>query len=99
MSASVLVVEDDAPIGRMLERTLAAEGYRVTGAGDGGSALAAVERSMPDLVLLDIGLPVLDGIAVCRRLRAKGLGLPILLLTARDGVAERVEGLDAGADD
>src|SRR5438045_8298839 len=83
----------------MLERTLAAEGYGVTGAGDGGAALAAVERSMPDLLVLDIGLPGLDGLAVCRRLRGKGLSLPILLLTARDAVADRVDGLDAGADD
>jgi two-component system, OmpR family, response regulator MprA len=99
VSASVLVVEDDAPIRRMLERTLAAEGYGVTGAGDGGAALAAVERSAPDIVVLDVGLPGLDGLAVCRRLRAKGLALPILLLTARDAVADRVAGLDSGADD
>src|SRR5947209_3564765 len=59
----------------MLERTLAAEGYGVAGAGDGGAALAAVERSVPDLLVLDVGLPGLDGLAVCRRLRGKGLGL------------------------
>ena len=99
MSASVLVVDDDGPIRRMLERTLAAEGYGVAGAGDGGTALAAVERSVPDLLVLDVGLPGLDGLAVCRRLRGKGLGLPIILLTARDAVADRVQGLDAGADD
>ena len=99
MSASVLVVEDDGPIRRMLERTLAAEGYGVAGAADGGAALAAVEDSAPDLVVLDVGLPGIDGLSVCRRLRRKGLALPILLLTARDGVAERVAGLDAGADD
>jgi two-component system response regulator MprA len=97
--ASVLVVEDDAPIGRMLERTLAANGYGVVGVRDGASALVEVERSVPDLVVLDVGLPVLDGLAVCRRLRAKGLGLPILILTARDAVEDRVAGLDAGADD
>src|SRR5438477_1159119 len=83
----------------MLERTLAAEGYGVAGADDGGTALAAVERSVPDLLVLDVGLPGLDGLAVCRRLRGKGLALPILLLTARDAVADRVDGLDAGADD
>src|SRR5438309_8032633 len=83
----------------MLERTLAAEGYGVVGAADGGAALAAIERSVPDLLVLDIGLPGLDGLAVCRRLRGKGLSLPILLLTARDAVSDRVEGLDAGADD
>jgi len=99
VNASVLVVEDDGPIRRMLERTLAAEGYRVSSAADGGAALAAVESSVPDLVLLDVGLPGLDGLTVCRRLRAKGLALPILLLTARDAVADRVAGLDAGADD
>src|SRR5437868_7078623 len=83
----------------MLERTLAAEGYGVAGAGDGGTALAAVERAVPDLLVLDIGLPDLDGLAVCRRLRGKGLAVPILLLTARDAVPDRVAGLDAGADD
>lgn len=83
----------------MLERILAADGYEVTGAAGGGEALAAIERSTPDLVVLDVAMPDLDGLSVCRRLRAKGLGLPILLLTARDAVADRVRGLDAGADD
>jgi two-component system response regulator MprA len=95
----VLVVDDDGPIRRMLERTLAAEGYAVATAADGGEALVAVERSAPDLVVLDVAMPGLDGLAVCRRLRAKGLALPILLLTARDEVDDRVSGLDAGADD
>jgi two-component system response regulator MprA len=99
MTAAVLVVDDDGPISRMLERTLAAEGYGVSSAGDGGAALAAIERAAPDLLVLDVGLPGLDGLAVCRRLRRKGLGLPILLLTARDAVPDRVAGLDAGADD
>jgi two-component system response regulator MprA len=99
VTATVLVVDDDGPIRRMLERTLGAEGYGVTGTGDGGAALEAVERSVPDVIVLDVGLPGLDGLAVCRRLRVKGLGLPILLLTARDAVADRVAGLDAGADD
>jgi len=97
--STVLVVDDDAPIVRMLERTLSAEGYEVTTAADGGSALAAVERAVPDLVVLDISMAGLDGLDVCRRLRSKGLALPILLLTARDAVADRVAGLDAGADD
>jgi two-component system response regulator MprA len=83
----------------MLERTLAAEGYDVRAAAGGGAALAEIERSAPDLLVLDVGLPGLDGLAVCRRLRDKGLALPILLLTARDAVADRVDGLDAGADD
>ena len=99
MTASVLVVDDDGSIRRMLERTLTADGYVVVGAGDGGSALVELERSVPDLLVLDVGLPGLDGLAVCRRIRRKGLGLPILLLTARDAVADRVNGLDAGADD
>src|SRR3982750_2755492 len=83
----------------MLDRTLSAEGYAVEAAADGGAALAAVERSAPDLVVLDVALPGVDGLAVCRRLRAKGLALPVLLLTARDAVGDRVAGLDAGADD
>src|SRR5436305_816725 len=96
---TVLVIDDDPPIRRMLERTFAAEGYRVEAASDGGEALAAVERSVPDLVVLDVAMPGVDGLAVTRRLRAKGLAVPILLLTARDAVADRVAGLDAGADD
>lgn len=83
----------------MLERTLRAEGYAVAGVAEGGEALAAIERSVPDLIILDVAMPGLDGLAVCRRLREKGLGLPILLLTARDAVTDRVKGLDAGADD
>src|SRR5438128_6270835 len=83
----------------MLERTLAAEGYGVATAADGGAALAAVERSAPDVIVLDVAMPALDGLAVCRRLRAKGLATPILMLTARDAVPDRVAGFDAGADD
>ena len=83
----------------MLERTLTAEGHDVSSVADGGAALAAVERSAPDVLVLDVAMPGLDGLAVCRRLRAKGLALPILLLTARDAVSDRVNGLDAGADD
>ena len=96
---AILVVDDDAPIRRMLERTLTAEGYAVESAADGGEALAAVERAVPDLVVLDVAMPGLDGLSVCRRLRRAGLGLPVLLLTARDAVSDRVAGLDAGADD
>jgi two-component system response regulator MprA len=96
---ALLLVDDDPPIRRMLERTLAAEGYEVEAAADGGAALAAVERSVPDAIVLDVTMPGLDGLAVTRRLRAKGLRVPILLLTARDAVHERVAGLDAGADD
>src|SRR5207248_5552390 len=97
--AAILVVDDDAPIRRMLDRTLSAEGYAVETAADGGEALAAVERSAPDLLVLDVAMPGVDGLAVSRRLRAKGLAVPVLLLTARDSVRDRVAGLDAGADD
>src|SRR3954451_4091834 len=96
---ALLLVDDDAPIRRMLERTLIAEGYDVVAAADGGAALAAVERNVPDAIVLDVTMPGLDGLAVTRRLRSKGLRVPILLLTARDAVHERVAGLDAGADD
>src|SRR6266446_3346351 len=99
MSEAILVVDDDASIRRMLERTLVAEGYRVEGVADGGAALAAIERSVPDLVILDLGLPGMNGVEVCRRVRARGLATPILMLTARDAMADRVEGLDAGTDD
>src|SRR3984885_14188947 len=95
----VLVVDDDPPLQRMLRRTLAAEGFEVTIAGDGGAALAAAERFAPDVIVLDVAMPTLDGLAVCRRLRAKGLPTPILMLTARDAVPDRVAGLEAGADD
>jgi len=97
--SAVLLVDDDAPIRRMLQRTLAAEGYDVAAVADGGSALAHVERTMPDVIVLDVAMPGIDGLSVTRRLRAKGLAVPILLLTARDALTERVQGLDAGADD
>ena len=95
----VLVVDDDPPLRRMLERTLAAEGFEVTVAADGAAALIAAERSAPDVIVLDVAMPALDGLAVCRRLRSKGLPTPILMLTARDAVPDRVAGLEAGADD
>jgi two-component system response regulator MprA len=96
---AVLLVDDDASIRRMLERTLAAEGYAVAAVADGGAAMAAIERSVPDVIVLDVAMPGLDGLSVTRRLRGKGLAVPILLLTARDALEERVAGLDAGADD
>jgi two-component system, OmpR family, response regulator MprA len=96
---AVLLVDDDASIRRMLERTLAAEGYDVAAVADGGAAMAAVERSVPDAIVLDVAMPGLDGLSVTRRVRGKGLAVPILLLTARDALEERVAGLDAGADD
>jgi two-component system response regulator MprA len=99
MSLRILVVDDDPAMLRMLVRTLSAEGHDVEAAADGGAALAAVERRAPDSVVLDVAMPGLDGLAVCRRLRARGLVAPVLLLTARDGIADRVAGLEAGADD
>jgi two-component system response regulator MprA len=99
MAERVLVVEDDASVRRMLERSLAAEGFEVRSASDGGAALAMAEGSAPDLVVLDVAMPGLSGIDVCRRLRDKGLSGGVLMLTARDAVEDRVHGLDAGADD
>jgi two-component system, OmpR family, response regulator MprA len=95
----VLVVDDDSPLRRMLERTLVAEGYEVSVAADGGAALAEAERAAPDVIVLDVAMPGLDGLAVARRLRDKGDATPILMLTARDAVPDRVAGLEAGADD
>ena len=95
----VLVVDDDPPLRRMLARTLSAEGFEVTVAADGGAALVEVQRSAPDVIVLDVAMPAIDGLSVCRRLRGKGLPTPILMLTARDAVADRVAGLEAGADD
>jgi two-component system response regulator MprA len=83
----------------MLERTLVAEGFEVTAAADGSAALVEVERAAPDVIVLDVAMPGLDGLAVARRLRDKGLPTPILMLTARDAVPDRVAGLEAGADD
>jgi two-component system response regulator MprA len=96
---AVLLVDDDASIRRMLERTLTAEGYDVAAVADGGAAMAAIERSVPDAIVLDVAMPGMDGLAVTQRLRGKGLAVPILLLTARDALEDRVGGLDAGADD
>src|SRR3954453_21394975 len=94
----VLVVEDDVDIAGVLRRSLDKEGYDVRVAGDGQAALAQAAIFEPDAVVLDLGLPKLDGVEVCRRLRADG-DVPILVLTARDAVESRVEGLDSGADD
>jgi DNA-binding response OmpR family regulator len=94
----VLVVEDDGDIAEVLRRSLRLEGYEVRLAGDGAKALDESALFEPDAVVLDLGLPRLNGIEVCRRLRHDG-DVPILILTARDGVDARVEGLDSGADD
>jgi DNA-binding response OmpR family regulator len=94
----VLVVEDDTDIAGVLRRSLDKEGYDVRVAGDGESALDEAGVFAPDAVVLDLGLPKLDGVEVCRRLRTEG-DVPILILTARDALDARVEGLDSGADD
>ena len=96
--ARVLVVEDDDDIAEVLQRSLRLEGYETRIARDGESALTTAAEYVPDLVVLDLGLPKLDGIEVARRLRAAD-DVPILVLTARDAVESRVEGLDSGADD
>jgi DNA-binding response OmpR family regulator len=97
-SPRVLVVEDDEEIAQVLQRSLRLEGYEVKLAADGQAALDQAVSYVPDLVILDLGLPKLDGMEVARRLR-DGDDVPILMLTARDGIESRVEGLDAGADD
>jgi DNA-binding response OmpR family regulator len=97
-SARVLVVEDDEAIADVLRRSLRAEGHEVRSAADGAEALTAAEQFAPDLVVLDLGLPRLDGMEVCRRLRAES-DVPILMLTARTETEDRVTGLDTGADD
>jgi two-component system response regulator MprA len=94
----VLIVEDDEDIAQALQRSLRMEGYEVRAAGDGRTALEHGRSFAPDLVILDLGLPGLDGLEVARSLRADD-DVPILILTARDAVESRVEGLDAGADD
>jgi two-component system, OmpR family, response regulator MprA len=94
----VLVVEDDDEIAQVLQRSLRLDGYDVRIAGDGEAALDQAAAYHPDLVILDLGLPKIDGIEVARRLRAAD-DVPILMLTARDAVEARVEGLDSGADD
>ena len=95
----LLIVDDDPAIRRMLGRTLAAEGYEVRMAADGGEALVELERSLPDAVVLDVVMPGVDGLHVAERVRGKGLALPILFLTARDAVPDRVAGFEAGGDD
>ncbi|MEW6583253.1 MAG: response regulator transcription factor [Actinomycetota bacterium] len=99
MDGRLLVVEDDPQVRSMVVRMLRYEGFEVTAAADVSTALAAVRQAPPDAVLLDLLLPDGDGIDLCRRLRAAGARFPILILTARDGVNDRVEGLDSGADD
>lgn len=95
----VLVVEDEPKMAGLLERGLAEEGYAVDLAGTGQDAIWAATENPYDAIVLDVMLPDLDGFEVCRRLRAEGRWAPVLMLTARDAVPDRVGGLDAGADD
>ncbi|WP_344594177.1 response regulator transcription factor [Actinomadura vinacea] len=97
--ARILIVDDEPAVRESLTSSLEFEGYRVGAAADGAIALEWVERDMPDLVVLDILMPRMDGLTTCRRLRAQGATMPVLMLTARDMVGDRVTGLDAGADD
>jgi two-component system response regulator MprA len=97
-SEHILIVEDDRQIADLLRRGLLYEGYSVETAADGEAGLAAARDRPPDLVLLDLMLPGIDGLTVCRRLRSAS-DVPILILTAKDAVPDRVAGLDAGADD
>jgi two-component system response regulator MprA len=95
----VLVTDDERSVRSAVRRALTLEGYRVTEAGDGAEALAAIARDRPDAVVLDVMMPELDGLEVCRALRDGGDAMPVLMLTARDEIDQRVRGLDAGADD
>jgi two-component system response regulator MprA len=97
-SADILVVDDDRRITSMLSRALRAEGYEVRTANDGGEGLTRVRERQPDLLVLDLLMPGVDGLEVCRRLREES-DLPILILTAKDETEDRVQGLDSGADD
>src|SRR5437868_6690717 len=97
--ARILIVDDEPAVRESLSSSLAFEGYAVAEASDGVMALERVEREPPDLVVLDVLMPRMDGLTTCRRLRSLGATMPVLMLTARDMVGDRVTGLDAGADD
>jgi two-component system, OmpR family, response regulator MprA len=99
MDGRLLVVEDDPQVRAMLARALGYEGFEVTCVPDAAGAMAGMRTADPELMLLDLLLPDEDGLEVCRRLREQGERIPILMLTARDTVSDRIAGLDAGADD
>ena len=98
-SVRILVVDDDQAVRRSIDRALRLEGYEVATVPSGGEALESLAQSPPDALILDLGLPDVDGLTVCRRMRSAGDDTPVLMLTARDAVDDRVQGLDAGADD
>ncbi|GAA0210673.1 response regulator transcription factor [Actinomadura nitritigenes] len=98
-AARILIVDDEPAVRESLSSSLEFEGYRVAEAADGAMALERVQADRPDLVVLDVLMPRMDGLTTCRRLRALGATMPVLMLTARDMVGDRVTGLDAGADD
>jgi two-component system response regulator MprA len=95
----ILVVDDERAVRESLRRALELEGYEIELAADGAEALEKLDEETPDAMILDVLMPRVDGLAVCRRIRAAGSRLPVLMLTARDAVENRVAGLDAGADD
>jgi two-component system response regulator MprA len=95
----ILVVDDDRAVREALRRTLTLAGYDIETAQDGEEALEQMAQAVPDAVVLDVGLPGIDGLEVCARARRLGNRVPILILTARDAVSDRIDGLDAGADD
>ncbi len=97
--STILVVDDEPAVRDAIERALSLEGYEIVTAGDGAEAIALHDERQPDAIVLDVLMPRVDGIEACRRLRASGAQTPILMLTARDQVTDRVAGLDAGADD
>jgi two-component system, OmpR family, response regulator MprA len=99
LAVEVLIVDDEPAVVDALDRALVQEGYAVAQAGDGRAALERVARARPDAVILDVSMPQMSGLEVCRRMRANGDRTPVLMLTARDQVTDRVAGLDAGADD
>ena len=99
VSMKILVVDDDQAVRESLRRSLTFNGYAVDLAGDGVEAVDMIDEDRPDAVILDVMMPRRDGLEVCRILRSRGDDLPVLMLTARDAVSERVAGLDAGADD
>jgi two-component system response regulator MprA len=99
MGARLVIAEDDRAVRESVTRALELEGYEVEAVSDGAAALEAAGREGVDLLILDLGMPNVDGLTVCRRLRSSGVKFPILVLTARTEVADRVSGLDAGADD